>query len=175
MIDEEVSRIISEQYERAKELLKKFAKEHNELADVLFNREVIFTEDVERIFGKRQWVSRTDEILAARQASEKALAEKNTDVSGAVVDVTALEVTTTSTGNVEPPASIPPIPSANDAADGENADAEAKKEGPNDGDASDAESSESEVDDTQSPESVGEHSTSPDDESDATRNDLNKE
>ncbi len=175
MIDEEVSRIISEQYERAKELLKKFAKEHNELADVLFNREVIFTEDVERIFGKRQWVSRTDEILAARQASEKALAEHNTDVSGAVVDVTALEVTTTSTGKVEPPASIPPIPSAKDAADGENVDAKAKNDCPIDKDASDAEPSGADVDDTQSPESAGEHSASTYDESDATRNDLNKE
>jgi hypothetical protein len=103
------------------------------------------------------------------------LAEHNTDVSGAVVDVTALEVTTTSTGKVEPPASIPPIPSANDAADGESSDAEATKEGSIDKDASDAEPSGAEVDDTQSLESVGEHSTSPDDENDATRNDLNKE
>lgn len=63
-IDEEVSRIINEQYERAKEILKKHAEGHNTLADVLITREVIFTEDVEHIFGKRPWASRTEEILS---------------------------------------------------------------------------------------------------------------
>ena len=70
IIDEEVSRIISEQYERAKQILREHAAGHNELADVLINREVIFTEDVEKIFGKRPWTSRTDEILAARAEAE---------------------------------------------------------------------------------------------------------
>lgn len=63
IIDEEVSRFINEQYVRAKELLKKYADGHKQLTDVLLSREVIFTEDVERIFGKRQWQSRTDEIM----------------------------------------------------------------------------------------------------------------
>ena len=78
LIDEEVSRIISEQYERAKEILRKYAEGHNKLADVLISREVIFTEDVERIFGKRQWASRTDEILAANapETSSEREAEK---------------------------------------------------------------------------------------------------
>lgn len=66
MIDEEVSRIIAEQYERAKDILRKYAEGHAELAQTLVTREVIFTEDVEKIFGKRPWVSRTDEILAAK-------------------------------------------------------------------------------------------------------------
>ena len=66
LIDEEVSRIINEQYERAKEILRKFAEGHNKLADVLITREVIFTEDVEKIFGARPWASRTEEILAAK-------------------------------------------------------------------------------------------------------------
>lgn len=70
LIDEEVSRIISEQYERAKALLKEHAEGHAKLAEVLVSREVIFTEDVENIFGKRPWVSRTDEILAAKEKSE---------------------------------------------------------------------------------------------------------
>ena len=72
IIDEEVSRIISEQYERAKQILRDHAQGHADLADVLVSREVIFTDDVERIFGKRQWVSRTDEILAAREQQDKA-------------------------------------------------------------------------------------------------------
>lgn len=70
LIDEEVSRIISEQYERAKEILRLHAEGHHKLADTLITREVIFTEDVEKIFGKRPWVSRTDEILAAREAQK---------------------------------------------------------------------------------------------------------
>lgn len=70
IIDEEVSRIVSEQYERAKAILREHMEGHGELADTLIKREVIFTEDVERIFGKRQWVSRTDEILAARAEAE---------------------------------------------------------------------------------------------------------
>ncbi len=71
MIDEEVSRIISEQYERAKDILRKYAEGHAELAHTLVSREVIFTEDVEKIFGKRPWVSRTDEILAAKSDTSK--------------------------------------------------------------------------------------------------------
>ena len=69
MIDEEVSRIIAEQYERAKQILQKYADGHHQLADTLITREVIFTEDVEKIFGIRPWTSRTDEILAARSAA----------------------------------------------------------------------------------------------------------
>jgi len=65
-IDHEVSRIIAEQYERAKAILTQYADGHHELSEVLLSREVIFTEDVERIFGKRKWTSRTDEILAAK-------------------------------------------------------------------------------------------------------------
>ena len=66
LIDDEVSRIVNEQYNRAKEILTKYAEGHHELTEVLLSREVIFTEDVERIFGKRQWASRTDELLAAK-------------------------------------------------------------------------------------------------------------
>ncbi len=67
LIDEEVSRIISEQYERAKAILREHADGHAKLAETLITREVIFTEDVEHIFGKRKWASRTDEILAAKE------------------------------------------------------------------------------------------------------------
>lgn len=107
MIDEEVSRIISEQYERAKSILREHAKGHNELAEVLYSREVIFTEDVEHIFGKRKWASRTDEILAAQQLAEKKAAEaKAKSAAGDVIDVEAKDVSLTT-----PPASMPPIPS----------------------------------------------------------------
>ncbi|MGM9835737.1 MAG: ATP-dependent zinc metalloprotease FtsH [Muribaculaceae bacterium] len=71
IIDEEVSRIIAEQYERAKQLLKEKAAGHAELTEVLLSREVIFTEDVERIFGKRPWASRTEEILGDSDSDAK--------------------------------------------------------------------------------------------------------
>lgn len=69
LIDEEVSRIINEQYERAKEILREHAEGHGKLAGILIEREVIFTEDVELIFGKRQWASRTEEILSHQPAA----------------------------------------------------------------------------------------------------------
>ncbi len=68
IIDEEVSRIINEQYERAKTILREHAEGHGRLADTLINREVIFTEDVITIFGPRKWASRTDEILKANES-----------------------------------------------------------------------------------------------------------
>ena len=64
LIDFEVKKQIAEQYERAKQVLREHKEGHAELAQLLIEREVIYAEDVERIFGKRPWVSRTDEILA---------------------------------------------------------------------------------------------------------------
>ena len=64
IIDDEVSRIIAEQYERAKQILRDKAEGHGKLTDVLVTREVIFTQDVIDIFGERPWKSRTDEILS---------------------------------------------------------------------------------------------------------------
>ncbi len=63
LIDEQVRKLIAEQYNRAKSLLKEHAAQHNELASLLVEREVIFTEDVERIFGPRPWRSRTDVLM----------------------------------------------------------------------------------------------------------------
>ena len=72
IIDEEVSRIITEQYNRAKQILSEKAQQHNSLADLLIAREVIFTDDVEKIFGPRRWKSRTDELLEANAAQQSA-------------------------------------------------------------------------------------------------------
>ncbi|MDE6409036.1 MAG: ATP-dependent zinc metalloprotease FtsH [Muribaculaceae bacterium] len=63
IIDDEVKRIINEQYDRAKNILKEYATQHNKIRDLLVEREVIFHDDVEEILGKRQWKSRTDEIM----------------------------------------------------------------------------------------------------------------
>ena len=70
-IDSEVQAIIDSQYERAREILSKYERGHHELADLLQQREVIYTEDAERIFGPRQWQSRTEEILKDEAAQEQ--------------------------------------------------------------------------------------------------------
>ncbi|MCL1933232.1 MAG: cell division protein FtsH, partial [Candidatus Azobacteroides sp.] len=67
LIDEEVKRIISEQYNRAKTILTEYSAQHQELTDVLLEKEVIYSDDLERIFGKRKWLSRSQEILAQQE------------------------------------------------------------------------------------------------------------
>jgi len=71
LIDEEVKQIISAQYRRAKELLETHREGHNRLAEMLVEREVIFAEDVETVFGKRPWKSRTEELLKNAEETEK--------------------------------------------------------------------------------------------------------
>ena len=65
VIDDEVKTMVNEQYDRAKQILSEYSSQHNQLADLLIEKEVIFAEDVERIFGKRPWASRSEEIMAA--------------------------------------------------------------------------------------------------------------
>lgn len=67
LIDEEVKKMINEQYERAKTLLTEHSEGHAQLAKVLVEREVIYAEDVEKIFGKRPWTSRTEELLSLNE------------------------------------------------------------------------------------------------------------
>jgi len=77
IMDEEVQRMISEQYARAKQILQEHREGHAQLAELLVEREVIFAEDVERIFGKRPWISRAEELLEAQQRAEaEAMAER---------------------------------------------------------------------------------------------------
>jgi cell division protease FtsH len=68
VIDQEISALIQEQYERAKVMLKQYAEGHAQLTQVLMEREVIFTEDVEHIFGARPWASRSEEIMQDQQS-----------------------------------------------------------------------------------------------------------
>jgi len=85
LIDLEVQRIINEQYERAKAILSEHAEGHNMLARVLLEREVIYSEDVEQIFGKRAWVSRSEEIL---EQQEKSLTDTIEVIDGEGTDQT---------------------------------------------------------------------------------------
>ncbi len=55
VIDEEISKIIEAQYKRAKELLTEHKAKLTRLAELLLDKEVIFKENLEEIFGKRSW------------------------------------------------------------------------------------------------------------------------
>ena len=80
LIDEETKRIIAEQMARAKKILTENAEGHHQLAELLIEREVITSEDVERILGPRPWKSRGDELLEAnaQQAAEEQPKKKRT-------------------------------------------------------------------------------------------------
>ena len=70
IMDDEVMRMINEQYERAKQILTEHKDGHAQLAQLLIDREVIFAEDVEKIFGKRPWTSRAEELLEAQMKAD---------------------------------------------------------------------------------------------------------
>ncbi len=83
LIDAEAKNIVAEQYARAKQILADNAEGHNRLAELLIEREVIFAEDLEKIFGPRPWTSRSDELMALNEQSKKQSAdqgEAGTDV-----------------------------------------------------------------------------------------------
>ena len=69
-MDDDVLKMINEQYDRAKQILSEHKEGHAQLAQLLIEREVIFAEDVEKIFGKRPWTSRAEELLEAQQRAE---------------------------------------------------------------------------------------------------------
>lgn len=80
-IDEEVRNLISGEYERAKKVLLEHKDGHAQLAQRLIEKEVIFAEDLEEIFGKRPWTSRTDEILAANAEEDQAEEEQSNNAT----------------------------------------------------------------------------------------------
>ena len=71
-IDAEAKNTIAEAYAMAAEVLRSHADGLKELAELLLEREVVFTEDVERIFGKRK----KDILRERKEAEQKALAER---------------------------------------------------------------------------------------------------
>lgn len=88
LIDSEVQNIINTEYARAKRILQENAEKHHQLANVLLEREVIYTEDVEHIFGKRPWISRSQEILDLQEkaAEDKPEPAANPDVQPEATD-----------------------------------------------------------------------------------------
>ncbi len=77
IMDDEVLKMINEQYVRAKDLLMEHKEGHNKLAALLLEREVIFAEDVEKIFGKRPWISRSEEIMEEENNEAKKSDDKS--------------------------------------------------------------------------------------------------
>ncbi len=55
LIDEEAKKILDQEYKRALSILQEHSQGHQQLAELLLDREVIFSEDMEHIFGKRMW------------------------------------------------------------------------------------------------------------------------
>lgn len=101
LIDDEVKRMISEQYDRAKSLLMEHKDGHAELARILVEKEVIFAEDVEKIFGKRPWTSRTEELLSLNEESNIGT-ETLTENSQTISTENKREETNNSSENKEP-------------------------------------------------------------------------
>ncbi len=81
VIDEEVQRMIQEQMARAKNILKEHEAEHHAMAELLIEKEVITSDDVEHILGPRRWKSRGDEIIADNQSAEPSETEKSAEPS----------------------------------------------------------------------------------------------
>ena len=79
LIDQEAREIVRLEYERAKELLREHAEGLKALTQLLLDREVIYTEDVEHIFGKRAWVSRTEELILANEEAKSPSTEQSSD------------------------------------------------------------------------------------------------
>lgn len=73
IMDDEVLKMINEEYARAKDILTQHKEGHHQLAELLFTKEVIYADDVEKIFGKRPWASRSEEII---QENERLAKEK---------------------------------------------------------------------------------------------------
>ena len=117
-IDEEVKKLVKEQYERAKRILTEHAEGHGRLAQLLVDREVIFTQDVIEIFGERPWKSRADEILEEERKSQEA---QKAAEDQCLIAATDNESTSTT---------LPPIPTADANADKTNTTADANSSAP---------------------------------------------
>lgn len=103
LIDTEVQKIINEQYDRAKRILSENKEGHSKLAQVLLDREVIYSEDVEHIFGKRAWISRSQEILELQEKANgknKENADKEAEADATTENVTDTPTEEDKTGKI---------------------------------------------------------------------------
>ena len=103
LIDTEVQKIINEQYDRAKRILSENKEGHSKLSQVLLDREVIYSEDVEHIFGKRAWISRSQEILELQEKANgknKENADKEAEADATTENVTDTPTEENKTGKI---------------------------------------------------------------------------
>lgn len=77
IIDQEVQKLINSQYERAKQLLSTHKEGHNKLASLLLEKEVIFADDLKDIFGIRQWLSRSEELIKEAESLANTLSSED--------------------------------------------------------------------------------------------------
>lgn len=91
IIDEEVSKLIESQYQRALELLGNNQDKLAQLADRLLTSEVIFKEDLEAIFGKRQWDPIEEEISKEITLDEIATEEVSALEEGQTSEASSIE------------------------------------------------------------------------------------
>lgn len=70
-MDKEVADLIAEQMKRAKQILEENKEGHHKMAELLIEKEVITSEDVERILGPRPWKSRGDQIIEDNEAMKE--------------------------------------------------------------------------------------------------------
>ncbi|MBR4601598.1 MAG: ATP-dependent zinc metalloprotease FtsH, partial [Prevotella sp.] len=99
VMDEEVMKLIAEQYDRAKKILTEHKEGHNQLAQLLIDREVIFAEDVERIFGKRPWASRSTEIMGEQDKESEPSEATEIPETSESTDYTEISDTSDSSDN----------------------------------------------------------------------------
>lgn len=89
-IDQEISKIIEKQYERAIEMLENNREKLDQLANLLLEKEVIFKENVEEIFGKRPW---NKEEEKKEEKVEEAAASTETGTAVNVEEPASIEAT----------------------------------------------------------------------------------
>ena len=104
VIDEEVSKLIETQYDRALNLLSKNKEKLTDLANKLLSNEVIFKEDLEIVFGKREWE------VEQKESKEKPVPEETEKVSlveplESVDDHTELKIEEKKSQEKKPPSS----------------------------------------------------------------------
>jgi cell division protease FtsH len=74
IIDQEISKIIEEQYQRAIKILEDNKDKLTELAEILLEKEVIFKDDLEKIFGKRPFIK--EEAIALKSSTRHVAEEE---------------------------------------------------------------------------------------------------
>ncbi|MDA9237185.1 ATP-dependent zinc metalloprotease FtsH [Schleiferiaceae bacterium] len=101
-IDQEISKIIEKQYERAIEMLENNREKLDQLANLLLEKEVIFKENVEEIFGKRPWdkeEEKVEEVAASTETGTSVNAEEPASIEATVEE--SIEDTNKVTPSVE--------------------------------------------------------------------------